>query len=96
MSYVDCICAGQKPFGFIDDDWNMSKPLIPLATNGEIFPWRDIRLPPFVKPLRYNITIHPNLTTLEVKGQVAIEFLVTEDTKFIVLHSHNLTITEQV
>lgn len=34
----------------------------------QLFPWNNVRLPSFAHPTRYNITIHPNLTTLEVKG----------------------------
>ena len=50
----------------------------PLATscNGEPcqdedeFPWNDVRLPTFIKPIRYDIELTPNLTTLVVKGKV--------------------------
>lgn len=52
----------------------MTKAFVPRATNGQIFPWNNIRLPPFIKPTRYNITIHPNLTTLEVKGIDSVSF----------------------
>ncbi|RZC34845.1 endoplasmic reticulum aminopeptidase 1-like [Asbolus verrucosus] len=92
----DCTCAGEKPPNFVDENWNVTKAFIPRATNGQIFPWNNIRLPTFVRPTRYNITIHPNLTTLEVKGQVSIEFHVDKDTHFIVLHSKNLTITDKM
>ena len=44
-------------------------PKYPRATNGEAYPWNSLRLPDFVHPLRYNLTIHPNLTTLDVKGE---------------------------
>lgn len=67
-SFEDCTCAGEKPANYVDEDWNVTKAFVPRATNGQIFPWNNIRLPPFIKPTRYNITIHPNLTTLEVKG----------------------------
>ena len=48
----------------------------PLATscNGEpckdedVFPWDNVRLPLFIKPIRYDIELTPNLTTLVVKG----------------------------
>ncbi|KAJ9582424.1 hypothetical protein L9F63_003222, partial [Diploptera punctata] len=92
----ECPCAGEKPENLDDESsLNSSAPPVPLATNGEIFPWDNVRLPAFVKPTRYNITIHPNLTTLEVKGQVTIEFHVDKETNFIVFHSKNLTITEK-
>ncbi|RLU25456.1 hypothetical protein DMN91_001612 [Ooceraea biroi] len=72
------------------------KDAIPLMDNGEVFPWDNIRLPAYVHPTRYNITMHPNLTTLEFRGRVTIEFYVDEETKFIVFHSKNLTIKEQI
>lgn len=90
----DCPCAGQRPANIeIEDDEESNEP---LATNGEVFPWNNVRLPTFVHPTRYNITIHPNLTTLEVKGQVVIEFYVDKETNFIVFHSNNLTINEKM
>ncbi|XP_067012904.2 endoplasmic reticulum aminopeptidase 1 isoform X2 [Anabrus simplex] len=89
----DCPCAGEKPEHLEGDGpSNSSVPLVPIATNNEVFPWNNVRLPTFARPFRYNITIHPNLTTLEVKGQVNIEFHVEKDTNFIVFHSKNLTI----
>ncbi|XP_025602401.2 endoplasmic reticulum aminopeptidase 2-like isoform X3 [Athalia rosae] len=90
----DCPCAGEKPANLeAEDDGDSGGP---IATNGEIFPWNNVRLPTFAHPTRYNITIHPNLTTLEVKGQVTIEFYVDKETNFIVFHSKNLTINEKV
>lgn len=35
----------------------------------QVFPWDNIRLPAFAHPTRYNITMHPNLTTLEFRGK---------------------------
>ncbi|XP_020706338.2 endoplasmic reticulum aminopeptidase 2-like isoform X4 [Athalia rosae] len=90
----DCPCAGEKPANLeAEDDGDSGGP---IATNGEIFPWNNVRLPTFAHPTRYNITIHPNLTTLEVKGQVTIEFYVDKETNFIVFHSKNLTINEKM
>lgn len=66
--FLDCTCAGEKPPNYIDDAWNVTKVFVPKATNGQVFPWNNVRLPTFAKPIRYNITIHPNLTTHEVKG----------------------------
>ncbi|KAK0159807.1 hypothetical protein PV327_010880 [Microctonus hyperodae] len=87
----NCPCAGERPENLeIEDDFENAEP---IATNGEIFPWDNVRLPSFAHPTRYNITIHPNLTTLEIKGQVSIEFYVDRETNFIVFHSKNLTIT---
>ncbi|XP_066598523.1 endoplasmic reticulum aminopeptidase 2-like isoform X2 [Prorops nasuta] len=90
----DCPCAGERPANLEldDDDYNGE----PVATNGEVFPWNSVRLPTFAHPTRYNITIHPNLTTLDVRGQVTIEFYVDKETNFIVFHSKNLTIIEKM
>ncbi|XP_014219724.1 glutamyl aminopeptidase [Copidosoma floridanum] len=90
----DCPCVGEKPANLeIEEEEEGAEP---FATNGEIFPWDNVRLPNYVHPTRYNITIHPNLTTLEVKGQVTIEFYVDRETNFIVFHSKNLTINEKM
>lgn len=56
------------PPGYILDHYNSSLPFNPIATNGEPFPWFLPNLPNNVRPLRYTLTIHPNLTTLDVKG----------------------------
>lgn len=66
-----------------------------LATNGEPFPWDDIRLPSFIQPVRYDIELTPNLTTLWVKGIEKLIFTVSEETNFIVFHSKNITITSR-
>ncbi|XP_051160347.1 endoplasmic reticulum aminopeptidase 2-like isoform X1 [Leptopilina boulardi] len=90
----DCPCAGEKPANLEINEDEEGGEL--LATNGEVFPWNNVRLPSFAHPTRYIITIHPNLTTLEVKGQVTIEFFVDKETNFIVFHSKNLTINEKM
>ncbi|XP_063231804.1 endoplasmic reticulum aminopeptidase 1-like isoform X2 [Bacillus rossius redtenbacheri] len=91
-----CPCAGEKLAGLASEAVsNSSAPFVPIATNNEVFPWNSVRLPTFVRPTRYNITIHPNLTTLDVKGQVTIEFQVDKETNFIVFHSKNLTIVNK-
>ena len=66
-----------------------------IATNGEEFPWDDIRLPKFIKPIRYDIELEPNLTSKVVKGIEKLIFRVTEETNFIVFHSKNITITSR-
>ncbi|XP_077259452.1 endoplasmic reticulum aminopeptidase 1 isoform X1 [Temnothorax americanus] len=87
-----CTCPQEDLSKAIDDEENA----VPRMENGEVFPWDNIRLPAFAHPIRYNITMHPNLTTLEFRGRVTIEFFVDEETKFIVFHSKNLTIKEQI
>ncbi|XP_065716395.1 leucyl-cystinyl aminopeptidase isoform X3 [Patagioenas fasciata] len=74
---------------------NHSMELIyPLATNGKVFPWAKIRLPPDVVPLHYDLILQPNLTTLEFAGSVKIVVNITKETWKIVLHSSGLNITK--
>ncbi|GAB6025285.1 hypothetical protein CHUAL_010702 [Chamberlinius hualienensis] len=62
------------------------------ATNGEIFPWKELRLPQFVQPYHYSLFMHPNLTTFAFKGAINITFSVTLPQNFIVLHGKNLDV----
>ncbi|XP_069819057.1 leucyl-cystinyl aminopeptidase isoform X2 [Dendropsophus ebraccatus] len=64
--------------------------IYPIATNGELFPWTKSRLPNFIKPLEYDITLYPNLTTMEFSGRVNIRLNIVGNTKSIVLHSSGL------
>ncbi|XP_035223486.1 endoplasmic reticulum aminopeptidase 1-like isoform X2 [Stegodyphus dumicola] len=66
---------------------------VPKAKTGEIFPWHDIRLPPFIMPVHYSLFMHPNLETFENSGSVNITFQVTMQTNFIVLHSKELNLS---
>ncbi len=45
------------------------------ATNGEEFPWDDIRLPKFIQPIRYDIELSPNLTSKWVKGKRFLQYV---------------------
>nr|XP_040569452.1 endoplasmic reticulum aminopeptidase 1-like isoform X3 [Lepeophtheirus salmonis] len=81
-----------EDFIILDEDVSSSSP---VATNGEEFPWDDIRLPMFIRPVRYDIEMTPNLTTLWVKGIEKLIFTVTEETQFIVFHSKNITLTSR-
>lgn len=91
----DCSCSSQHSLNISSGSFNESAPIKPIATNGDPFPWLHSNLPTFVKPLSYTITIHPNLTTYDVKGQVAIELAIVEETQFIIIHSQNLNVTER-
>ncbi|XP_055677821.1 endoplasmic reticulum aminopeptidase 2 isoform X2 [Lutzomyia longipalpis] len=91
----DCACAGKMPPGYYLNRFNDSEPFNPIATNGQPFPWLSLELPTSVRPIRYVLTIHPNLTNLDVKGQVTVEFHVEKETSFLVLHSQDLNITER-
>ncbi|EYC29637.1 hypothetical protein Y032_0006g3090 [Ancylostoma ceylanicum] len=57
------------------------------------FPWKSFRLPRNVVPLSYNLTIHPNITTHNVTGSLAIDLKVLNSTKLIVLHAEDLVMT---
>ncbi|KAJ8985877.1 hypothetical protein NQ317_006251, partial [Molorchus minor] len=92
----DCTCIGEKPPNYVGEGTNMTRTFVPRATNGQIFPWNNIRLPISLRPIRYNLTIHPNLTTLEVRSQVSIEIHAEKDTNFIVIHCKNLTIIDKI
>lgn len=58
-------------------------------------PW-NLRLPGTVKPVHYDLLIHPNLTFLNFTGSVQIQLDVQQDTKFVFLHSKNLHISKAV
>lgn len=68
----------------------------PIATTGEVFPWDNVRLPIFIRPLSYDLELTPNLATLAVKGIIKLIFQVTEETDFIVFHIKNINITSKV
>ncbi|XP_055850973.1 endoplasmic reticulum aminopeptidase 2 [Episyrphus balteatus] len=91
----DCSCSSEHSLSTNASAFNESGPFKPIATNGDLFPWLNASLPTFVKPISYTITVHPNLTTYDVKGQVAIEIAVVEETQYIIIHSQNLNVTER-
>ncbi|MEQ2188356.1 hypothetical protein GOODEAATRI_014106 [Goodea atripinnis] len=69
---------------------------LPVATNGEPFPWDRMRLPITISPLHYDLTIHPNLTTLDFTGVVRISLDMQEDTSTVVLHAKQMHISNVV
>ncbi|XP_073534282.1 leucyl-cystinyl aminopeptidase [Phyllobates terribilis] len=66
------------------------KLVYPIATNGQLFPWTKSRLPNYINPLAYDITLFPNLTTMTFSGKVNIKLNIIGTTKAIVLHSSGL------
>ncbi|XP_053152087.1 leucyl-cystinyl aminopeptidase isoform X2 [Hemicordylus capensis] len=68
--------------------------IYPLATNGKVFPWANIRLPNTVMPIHYDIVLHPNLTTMIFSGSVQITVKVLQSSQYIILHSSKLNITK--
>ncbi|XP_043565739.1 leucyl-cystinyl aminopeptidase-like isoform X1 [Chiloscyllium plagiosum] len=69
-------------------------PIYPLATNGQVFPWPKMRLSNAVVPVHYDLTLHPNLTTMKFTGSVQITLRVKEDVNNITLHSYGLNISK--
>lgn len=66
---------------------------IPIATNGQLFPWERMRLPKIISPLHYDLSLHPNLTTLDFTGVVRIDLDVHEDTSVVILHAKKMHIS---
>uniref|UniRef100_A0AAG5CP51 glutamyl aminopeptidase n=1 Tax=Anopheles atroparvus TaxID=41427 RepID=A0AAG5CP51_ANOAO len=54
------------------------------------------RLPRHIRPVHYELWLHPDLQRETFAGRVGIDLNVTEPTNYIVLHSKMLTITETV
>lgn len=73
---------------------NPSEPVYPISTNGEVFPWAQLRLPRSVRPLGYDLTLNPDLDSMTFSGSTVITMFVRHSTKHIVLHSVNLNITK--
>lgn len=92
MWFLECACAKLPP-GYYSDEDNV--PFNPIATNGEPYPWLLPDLPTNIRPIQYILTLHPNLTNLDVKGQITIDFVIERETNFIVLHVQDLNITEK-
>lgn len=63
------------------------------ATNGDIFPWQDIRLPDTVEPISYDVFLDPDMKALKFSGTVKIKAKIKATTSLIVLHTKNLTLT---
>ncbi|XP_057594639.1 endoplasmic reticulum aminopeptidase 2 isoform X2 [Hippopotamus amphibius kiboko] len=85
-----CICSQFTSSSI--DQFKKDPGAFPVATNGEIFPWRELRLPTVVIPLHYDLFVHPNLTSLDFVASEKIEVLVRDATQFIILHSTDLEI----
>jgi len=81
--------------GLVIPALEVEEPHVPMASNGEVFPWDDVRLPIFIRPISYDLELTPNLTTLAVKGIIKLIFQVREETDFIIFHSKNISITSK-
>uniref|UniRef100_A0A8D3CHC8 Aminopeptidase n=1 Tax=Scophthalmus maximus TaxID=52904 RepID=A0A8D3CHC8_SCOMX len=69
-----------------------SSTVYPFATNGELFPWAQFRLPQSIRPLSYDLTLNPDLNEMTFTGRAVINMSVLHNTKRIVLHGANLNI----
>ncbi|KAL9980512.1 hypothetical protein ACROYT_G009112 [Oculina patagonica] len=63
------------------------------ADSEKNFPHKDILLPKDIKPERYQVYLHPNLTSFDFHGGVKIDVNVENPTKNILLHVKHLKIT---
>uniref|UniRef100_A0A182K7Z1 glutamyl aminopeptidase n=1 Tax=Anopheles christyi TaxID=43041 RepID=A0A182K7Z1_9DIPT len=54
------------------------------------------RLPRHIRPVHYELWLHPDLQRETFNGRVGIELNVSETTNYIVLHSKKLSVTETV
>lgn len=67
---------------------------IGLYSRGENFPYRDIRLPANLLPLKYRVYLHPNITNnvFDFKGFVRIVVQCQSDTDSVILNMKGLTV----
>ena len=76
LSFLECIPSNLTE-NAVDE---IQESLVPIASNGEEFPWDDVRLPIFISPIVYDLYLRPNLTTLGVYGIIRMEFKVRRKT----------------
>lgn len=57
-------------------------------------PWCNVRLPAFIRPLHYNLFLHPNLTQGDFKGKVDVVIHVNRSTKYVLIHKRSMNITK--
>nr|XP_046243201.1 leucyl-cystinyl aminopeptidase [Scatophagus argus] len=70
------------------------EPISPISTNGEPFPWAQLRLPRSIRPVSYDLTLNPDLDSMTFTGHAVINMFVDHSTNRIVLHSANLSISK--
>jgi len=85
-------CSNQTTSHSNDDDHASNQPAAVIATNGEPFPWNNIRLPDSIVPIKYELFMWPNLTVFQFDGNVSILLDVKKSTDFILFHSKELTV----
>lgn len=62
----------------------------------ETEPWKNLRLPRYVMPIHYNITLFPDIYNGNAwfYGNESVEIAIYKDTKYILIHQHFLNITK--
>nr|XP_009860488.1 glutamyl aminopeptidase [Ciona intestinalis] len=50
-------------------------------------PWQNYRLPEYITPSHYRLTLHPNMTTDTYTGTNAMTFTVSQPTKYVLVHA---------
>lgn len=62
-------------------------------SNEKNFPHKEILLPKDIKPKRYQVYLHPNLTSFDFHGGVKIDIICEKATRNILFHVKHLNIT---
>ena len=57
------------------------------TTTGETKPFHNVRLPKNLVPQHYNVFLDVDMVTKNVTGKVTISLVVTQPTKFAVIHA---------
>lgn len=67
-----------------------------LATDLEVFPWQDIRLPRDIIPSEYDVIINPDFSPEKktFKGNVMIRGVVLKKTELVIFHVKDLSIND--
>ena len=55
---------------------------------------KNVRLPNYIKPERYQLTIKPNLEGFTFEGEETISLIINRPTNLITLHSKELDVYE--
>ncbi|XP_076819067.1 glutamyl aminopeptidase-like [Clavelina lepadiformis] len=58
-----------------------------IATVPDDGPWKNYRLPNYITPFHYQLTLHPNMTTQTYTGINAMNINITQNTKYILVHA---------
>lgn len=69
----------------------MSAPTTPIVS--KVLDKLTWRLPRAVRPVRYNLYVHPDFVAQRFSGRVAIQVVVTEPMDFIAVHANKLTVS---